>query len=63
MVRETGVEPVSPRAADFRTTIVFTTSFLFVVWTLPSPYLLILGACRQVSTPSYFTRLGSVLAF
>ncbi len=52
MVPRAGVEPARLSARDFHTTIVFTTSLLFVVWTIPSPYLSILGARRLVSTPS-----------
>ena len=54
------------RPKDFLTTTVFTAipKGMFVVWTLPQPYpFQDLGNLRQVSTPSLFLRLGSVLPF
>ena len=64
MVGLAGLEPALLTEADFLTTIVFTTHFWFVVWTIPSPFF------GRGFPSSLYTRpidiiylLGSVLPF
>ena len=61
LVPLTGIEPVRQLPVEGFS---YHYSFRYninVVWTLPSSLLFALDAHRQVSTPSYFNRLGSVL--